>query len=126
MTRSILIVDDSRLARMAVAKALNSDHPDWTRHEASNADEALSVLKSNNIDIALLDFNMPGRDGLSLAAEIRQLRPMMPIAIVSANSQDEILQLTKSYGAAFLQKPLTAEVLGHFLTEAECKLGKAQ
>jgi DNA-binding response OmpR family regulator len=123
MTRSILIVDDSRLARMAVTKSLTADFPGWTRFEASNAEEALNVLKTEKIDIALLDFNMPGRDGLSLAADLRKLSATMPIAIVSANSQDEILQLTKSYGAVFLQKPLTADVLRHFLNDAERKLG---
>ena len=35
----ILIVDDSKLARMAVAKMLGNLHPDWTRVEAANADE---------------------------------------------------------------------------------------
>ena len=41
----ILVVDDSKLARMAVAKALNALHPDWTRVEAANADEALALMQ---------------------------------------------------------------------------------
>ena len=39
----VLVVDDSKLARMAVAKALATLHPDWTRIEAANADEALAL-----------------------------------------------------------------------------------
>ena len=42
-------------------------------------------------DIALLDFNMPGRDGLALAAELRALKPDMPLALISANTQHEIV-----------------------------------
>ena len=38
----ILVVDDSKLARMAMAKALNAVRPEWTRIEAGSADEALA------------------------------------------------------------------------------------
>ena len=55
MTHKVLIVDDSKLARMAVAKALNALHPDWTRVEASNAQEALEHINQGAVDIILLD-----------------------------------------------------------------------
>ena len=48
MSYKILIVDDSKLARMAVIKALNALYPDWTRLEAANADEALKSMKEDN------------------------------------------------------------------------------
>ena len=73
MNYRILVVDDSKLARMAVAKALSALHPDWTRVEAANADEALALAKTDSFDLAILDFNMPGRDGLQLAAELLAL-----------------------------------------------------
>ena len=44
MTYKVLIVDDSKLARMSVIKALSALMPDWTRVEAANADEALAVM----------------------------------------------------------------------------------
>jgi CheY-like chemotaxis protein len=115
MSHRILIVDDSKLARMAVAKALSVAHADWTRLEAGNAEEALALIKANDVDAALLDFNMPGRDGLALAAEMRLLKPDMPIAIVSANHQQEVVQRAHAIGAQFLPKPLTAEALGQFI-----------
>jgi CheY-like chemotaxis protein len=115
---NILVVDDSKLARMAISKALNVDHPDWVRLEARNADEALEHVKSLNVDIALIDFNMPGRDGLTLAAELRQLKPGLPVAIVSANHQDEIIQRARATGAVFLQKPLIEQALRQFLDDA--------
>src|SRR5579875_1083332 len=70
MTITVLIVDDSKLARIVAAKALTVLQPDWARQEASNAEEALAAIAGGTIDVALLDFNMPGRDGLDLAAEI--------------------------------------------------------
>jgi CheY-like chemotaxis protein len=122
MGYKVLIVDDSKLARMSVAKVLNALHPDWTRVEAINADEALATAKTGAIDIALLDFNMPGRDGLELAADLRALDPAMLLAVVSANHQDEVVARARAVGAAFLVKPLTEKALKDFLEGAAAKL----
>jgi len=118
MTQKILIVDDSKLARMAVIKALNALRPDWTRVEASNADEALAQIKSEAPDVALLDFNMPGKDGLTLAVEIRKLAPQINLAVISANHQLEVIDRARAAGAYFLAKPLTEKSLGEFLNSS--------
>ena len=126
MSYRLLIVDDSKLARMSAAKALNSLQPDWGRLEASNADEALSLATQTAFDVALLDFNMPGRDGLELAAALLALRPSMPLAVVSANHQEEIVRRAREIGATFLVKPLNEQALGAFLEDAVRRLKQAQ
>ena len=126
MSYKILIVDDSKLARMAVNKALNALYPDWTRLETSNAEEAVKAVREKSPDIAVLDFNMPGRDGLDLAAELRKSNPHMPVAVISANHQQEILDRARAVGAAFLAKPLTEEALAQFLNAALQELKKAR
>jgi DNA-binding NarL/FixJ family response regulator len=118
----VLVVDDSKLARMAVAKMLNAAHPGWNRIEAANADEALVQVRDANPDIAVFDFNMPGRDGLDLAAEVRSLKPGMPVAIISANQQQEVVDRALALGAQFLAKPLTEKAFADFLASAEKKL----
>ena len=122
MSYTVLIVDDSKLARMSVARALSTLQPDWTRLEAANADDALLVVKQANVDLTLLDFNMPGRDGLELAADLRELHPSMPVAVISANSQVEIVARAEAAGAAFLVKPLTEQALDEFLQDAVRRL----
>jgi CheY-like chemotaxis protein len=126
MGYKVLIVDDSKLARMVVAKALNAVHPDWTRVEAASADEALVVASGTKVDVTLLDFNMPGRDGLALAAELRALYPTMPLAVISANNQTEIVARTQAMDATFLAKPLTQDALAAFLADAVAHLETAQ
>jgi DNA-binding NarL/FixJ family response regulator len=126
MTYTLLIVDDSKLARMAAAKAMNALYPDWVRVEASNADEALALVKDGSCDIALLDFNMPGRDGLQLASELKAHHPSMPLAVISANNQDEIVARTKAMGAVFLAKPLKEASLAAFLQGAVAQLKSAR
>lgn len=118
MSFKVLIVDDSKLARMSVARALSVLHPDWTRLEASNADEALAIAAESEVDITLLDYNMPGTDGLTLATELKTMKPSMPVAVVSANHQTEIVNRAQEVGATFLAKPLTEALLAQFLDGA--------
>jgi CheY-like chemotaxis protein len=125
MGYKILIVDDSKLARMSVAKVLHGLHPEWTRIEAANADEAIERVRADKPDIALLDFNMPGRDGLDLAADLRSLDAGMPMAVISANIQEEIVARSHEVGAAFLSKPLTEKALADFLSGAQARLRSA-
>ena len=119
----VLVVDDSKLARMAVAKALTTLQPEWTRVEAANADEALALAAKGAFDLAILDFNMPGRDGLHLAADLLALKPDMPLAVISANHQVEVVTRAREVGATFLQKPLTDAAMGDFLDDATKRLG---
>jgi DNA-binding response OmpR family regulator len=125
MSYRILVVDDSKLARMAVAKALSALQPGWSRLEATNADEALSLARTDSFDLAILDFNMPGRDGLDLAAELIALKPSMPLAVISANHQVEVVTRAREVGATFLQKPLTEKAMSDFLTDAVRRLSTA-
>jgi CheY-like chemotaxis protein len=125
MAYRILIVDDSKLARMAVAKVLGALRPDWTRVEATNAEEALALAQQSSFDIALLDFNMPGRDGLELAADLRRLAPDMPVAVISANLQHEVINRAKDVGAEFLSKPLSEDAMKTFILGAEQRLETA-
>ena len=123
MSRTVLIVDDSKLARMAVAKLLANVRPDWRRVEASNADEALAAASPDSVDLIMIDFNMPGRDGLALASDLRKLYPAMPIAIVSANQQQEVVGRAREVGATFLSKPLTEDSLKQLVDDAAARLG---
>lgn len=123
---TVLIVDDSKLARIVAGKALAELQPEWKKIEASGADEALEKLNSETADIALIDFNMEPRDGLELASELRVLRPEMPIAIITANIQDEIIARARQVGAAFVAKPVTADALEGFISGAALRLRSQQ
>ena len=125
MQYRILIVDDSKLARMVMMSSLRRIRPDWDVVEATSAQEALEATAKGGFDIALVDFNMPDMDGLALISKMRQTDKAIPIAVVSANLQDEIISRARELNAAFVAKPLTDEALGAFLTGAALRLKKA-
>jgi CheY-like chemotaxis protein len=125
MAHTVLIVDDSKLARMVATKALAKLRPDWACVEAGDAKQAVDALQTQDVDISLIDLNMPGEGGLALAADLRRQRPNMPIAVVTANVQDEIVARVRELDATFVPKPLTEEALSAFLTGAKLRLGKA-
>ena len=124
MHYKVLVVDDSKLARMVMASAFRRIRPEWTLVETANADEALASVSSGVVDIALIDFNMPGTDGLELVARIRETHPVMPVAVVSANIQNEIIERARGLNAGFIAKPLTDEALSAFLSGAALRLKK--
>lgn len=122
MATTVLIVDDSKLARIVAGKAIAALQPDWTRTEAANAEDALARLAEGGIDLALLDYNMPGKDGLALAAEMRAQHPEMPIAVITANVQDEVIARARAVNASFVPKPVTEEALRGFVSGAALRL----
>jgi CheY-like chemotaxis protein len=124
MRYKVLVVDDSKLARMVMASAFRRIRPDWILVEATSAGEAMNAVSGGAVDMALVDFNMPGTDGLELVASIREVHPNMPVAVVSANVQDEIIGRTRELNAGFIAKPLSDEALGAFLSGAALRLRK--
>jgi CheY-like chemotaxis protein len=122
MPITVLIVDDSKLARIVAGKAIAQLRPEWRRLEANSAAEAREVFEREPVDLALIDFNMAEVDGLTLAAEIRAREPKMPLAIITANIQDEVIARARAVDAAFVPKPVTAEGLEGFVSGAALRL----
>ena len=122
MTTTVLIVDDSKLARIVAAKALTALRPEWQRVEASSAAEAHEIVAREPVDVALIDFNMAEKDGLTLAAELRQAHPALPIAIITANVQDEVIMRARAVDAAFIPKPVTKDGLEDFVSAVALRL----
>jgi CheY-like chemotaxis protein len=122
MTTTVLIVDDSKLARIVAGKTISALQPEWHRLEAANADEALALVSERQIDVVLLDFNMPGKNGLDLAGDLRTRHPTMPIALITANVQDEIIARARALNATFVSKPMTEDGLRGFISGAALRL----
>lgn len=116
MNKNVIIVDDSKLSRMHLRGIVLRNRPDWTVSEAANAAELFQNLDKSTIHIAIIDYNMPGMNGLDAAVEVRQRHPDVHIAMVTANAQDAVVSGIRALGAAFLPKPVDEEQIKHFLS----------
>ncbi|PWC90344.1 regulator [Azospirillum sp. TSH100] len=89
--------------------------PDWTVVEAANGDELFRTLQDTPVDVAIIDYNMPGDNGVDTAAKLRGSHPNVHIAIITANAQDAVVSGIRAVGAAFMPKPLEEEQVVRFL-----------
>lgn len=108
----LLIVDDSALYRKILSEAASS-LPDVETITASNGDIALARLKSERVDLILLDVFMPDRNGPEVLQDIRREHPGIPVVMVSgATGRDaEITLGALSQGAVdFIPKSSTSSV----------------
>ena len=101
----ILITDDERFMREDLQRALERVHPGNTYHFAENFDSAVEVVRENEIEVAFLDVNMPGKTGLELAKEIKVIRPDINIIIVTAHAE-YALNALRLYVSGFILKPV--------------------
>lgn len=113
----MLIVDDSRVSRMMSSTFLKKLRPEVEIVEAADADSALSALSQAPIDMCIIDFNMPGMDGLQLAQEIKNQRSEARIALLTANVQDSVKERAEAIGVSFFRKPITESVITKILDE---------
>lgn len=113
---TILIVDDSRVARLSLRRMVLSVVPEADIVEAASADDAIAAIEGRSIDKALIDYNMPGRDGLELGEELASTRPGLSMAMVTANIQDAVAGRAEALGMAFIGKPPRESEMTAFLT----------
>ncbi|MEQ9345130.1 MAG: response regulator [Thalassospira sp.] len=117
--RSVLLVDDSKFARLLVRAFISGNFADWQIDEAEDATKALEMVDTKTYDYLILDFNMPGMNGLELGEKLRARFPDAVIALLTANIQSEIQKKAENLGLEFLAKPPTEDKIRDFITAQE-------
>lgn len=117
--KTILVVDDSKLARMIVSNIIMVYFNEWKIVEAENVLDAAEKSKSMTFDAITLDMNMPGRDGLSYAPELQKMHPKAKIALLTANVQPKVQKRAEEIGLFFIPKPVSYDKLLGFMKYIE-------
>jgi len=121
-SRTVMIVDDSKVSRMVIKAHILAVHADWNVIEAENGARAIELAGQAVPDYCTMDINMPGMPGTEAAAVLLQSHPQMRIAIFSANIQGAVQTRAQQMGAVFVAKPVTeksvAQALSHFTRAA--------
>ncbi len=111
MQRRILVVDDNESIRVVLKDRLRA--MGFVVVTASDGRQALEVVKTSWIDGILLDFEMPGMDGLSMLQELREWHARIPILMMSGNHNPEKVDRAITLGAiGFVPKPFDFTLVG--------------
>lgn len=113
----ILIADDHPLFRNALRQALDSAYPNTQWLEAESADSLQSVLEENaQLDLILLDLQMPGSHGYSTLIHLRSHFPTIPVVVISAHEDNANIAKAMHYGSCgFIPKSTSMEELAQAL-----------
>ena len=108
----ILLIDDEELVcRTAQAILERAGYSVLTARDGSRGLDLLRE-KGNEIDLVLLDLNMPGKSGVDVLKEIRLFDNTIPVAVASGYSEDEVIQrFGTNMISGFVQKPFTSSRL---------------
>lgn len=108
----LLLADDEHLIRTALAQLLDLEDDLEVVAQAASGDEVLAVARAHEFDVAVLDLQMPGADGITAARELLRLRPGCAIVIVTGHGRPGHLKRALSSGVrGFLPKTTSAATL---------------
>ncbi|RKO65603.1 response regulator [Desulfofundulus salinus] len=100
----LLVVDDQAGVRRMLLEAFSDDG--YEVELAVSGPEALKKLRNGGIDLVLLDMKMPGMSGLDTLRETRKLNPDIPVIMMTAYGELELLGEAKKLGVRhYVSKP---------------------
>ncbi|KYF71822.1 hybrid sensor histidine kinase/response regulator [Sorangium cellulosum] len=103
----LLVVDDDTVDRIAILRALRSGRVDAEIREADSVDSALAVLYEQQIDCVLLDFYLPGGDGLAVIEAARKAKLTAPFIMLTGQGDESLaVDLMKRGAADYVPKNL--------------------
>ncbi|MGB0732798.1 MAG: response regulator [Pontibacterium sp.] len=115
----ILIADDHPLFREAITNVIAKSFPGCETIETEDLDSALALTQEDDdLDLILLDLNMPGMNGLNGLITLRNEAPTVPVVIVSAEEDKQIVLQAITYGAVgFITKSSPREQMTEALQQ---------
>lgn len=109
MQLKTLIAEDEELARERLASFVNGHDNLQLVESCRNGREALKVLEANQIDIALLDIEMPGLNGIDLSRKLRETQPAMPVIVFVTGHARFAVEAFGVKATDYLLKPFDRE-----------------
>ena len=101
----VLVADDHEIVRQGL-KTIISECLDLSIvGEAENGNQVLKIVKKTKVDVVLLDFDLPGKNGLDTLIELKALYPKLPVMILSIFPEDHYgTRFLKAGASGYLQK----------------------
>jgi len=108
----IVIVDDHELVREGLKKVLLKESEIQLVGEASNTMELFKLLEETEVDLVVLDITMPGRSGLDIISDLKNLNDHIRILVLSMHPEERFaLRALKAGASGYLSKEVAAKEL---------------
>jgi len=108
----VLIADDHAILRRGLIEILTREFKDAVCGEAENAQEALAQVQGHGWDVVILDVTMPGRSGVDVLADLKRVRPKLPVLVLSMHPEDQYGKRVLRAGASgYMNKESAPEEL---------------
>jgi DNA-binding NtrC family response regulator len=108
--KSVLVVDDEKSVRDSIKMILEYEHFDV--QFAEDGPTALQRVEAAPFDLVLLDIKMPGMDGIKVLQRIKEMRPSLPVVMISGHADfSTAVEATRIGSYDFLGKPLDRDRL---------------
>ena len=111
--KTVLVVDDSRIMRNIVKNTFEKLKIPVLFLEAGDGKQALHVLGTNQVDLVLLDWNMPNLTGIDFLRKIRSIEKYKEtpiIMVTSESSKLNVVEAVKEGVTAYITKPINDKV----------------
>jgi len=114
---SILITDDDPIARETLRDII--EPAGYRTLLAESGEEALDIVKDQDVHLALMDMNLPKLSGLETICLVRQIKGVLPMILITAEQDDNLLRKALSAHAfCVLAKPVSKNVVIYVVTKA--------
>jgi DNA-binding NtrC family response regulator len=114
---NIIIVEDEKIAGIVIRDNLRDQGYNCTLFETG--EEALLYFRGHPIDLAVLDYKLPGMSGEELFAAIKEINPLTPVIFMTAySSVEKAVRLLKMGAFTYLNKPIEMDELNHNIEQA--------
>ena len=116
----ILIVDDHALVREGLAQVLQNLSPDLQLLQAKDGAQALAtLLPHQDMDLVLLDYQLPDSNGLDVLRDIGNIQPALPVLMMSGQCTEQVMRQALQLGAlGFISKAGASEEFLHGVQRA--------
>ena len=113
MSKTVLVVDDSAMMRTVILRLLKQAKIEFDLVlEAGDGNEALKILRANQVSFIMCDINMPNMSGIELLKSIKEekLAVGVPIVMVTTETSEPQVRQAILYGArGYMKKPFTVD-----------------
>ncbi|GAB3247048.1 response regulator transcription factor [Chitinimonas naiadis] len=108
----VLIADDHAIVCAGLKQFLADDPEIEVAGVASNGEEAVQLVRDNQLDVVLMDISMPKKTGIDALKQIKALRPELPVLMLSGYPESQYaLNLIKAGASGYLNKECVPEDL---------------